>query len=34
VMEALRDICRASNLDWDVIHPTMVAEGRFHVETY
>lgn len=34
VMEALRDICRAANLDWDVIHPTMVAEGRFHVETY
>jgi len=34
VMEALSDMCRAANLDWDSLHATMVAEGRFHVETY
>ena len=34
VMEALSDMCRAANLDWNSIHATMVAEGRFHVETY
>lgn len=34
VMDALRDICRAAHLDWDVMHPIMVTEGRFHVETY
>jgi benzoyl-CoA 2,3-dioxygenase component A len=34
VMEALSDMCRAANLDWNNIHATMVAEGRFHVETY
>jgi benzoyl-CoA 2,3-dioxygenase component A len=34
VMEALSDMCRAANLDWTHLHATMVAEGRFHVETY
>lgn len=34
VMEALSDMCRAANLDWAHLHATMVAEGRFHVETY
>jgi len=34
VMEALSDMCRAANLDWTQLHATMVAEGRFHVETY
>lgn len=34
VMEALSDMCRAANLDWNSLHATMVAEGRFHVETY
>ena len=34
VMEALSDMCRAANLDWTRLHATMVAEGRFHVETY
>jgi benzoyl-CoA 2,3-dioxygenase component A len=34
VMEALSDMCRAANMDWAHLHATMVAEGRFHVETY
>jgi len=34
VMEALSDMCRAANLDWTQLHATMVAEGRFHLETY
>ena len=34
VMEALRDSCRAAGMDWDTLHRAMVAEGRFHVETY
>jgi len=34
VMEALSDMCRAANLDWNSLHATMVGEGRFHVETY
>ena len=34
VMEAMRDICIASGLDWPALHEKMVGEGRFHVETY
>mgnify|MGYP003575296202 CR=1 FL=1 len=34
VMEALRDICAQSGMDWPALHAKMVAEGRFHVETY
>jgi benzoyl-CoA 2,3-dioxygenase component A len=34
VMEALRDIGIATGLDWPQLHARMVAEGRFHVETY
>ncbi len=34
VMDALRDICIASGIDWPALHEKMVADGRFHVETY
>ncbi|MES2537227.1 MAG: benzoyl-CoA 2,3-epoxidase subunit BoxA [Pseudomonadota bacterium] len=34
VMDALRDTCSAAGMDWSALHATMVAEGRFHVETY
>jgi benzoyl-CoA 2,3-dioxygenase component A len=34
VMAALREICDAAGFDWSFLHPNMVAEGRFHVETY
>jgi len=34
VMEALRDICKEAGKDWSALHARMVAEGRFHVETY
>jgi benzoyl-CoA 2,3-dioxygenase component A len=34
VMAALREICDGAGFDWTFLHPNMVAEGRFHVETY
>lgn len=34
VMEALRDICITAGMDWTALHARMVADGRFHVETY
>jgi len=34
VMEALHDICKDAGKDWSALHAKMVAEGRFHVETY
>jgi benzoyl-CoA 2,3-dioxygenase component A len=34
VMEALRDLGISAGLDWPALHARMVAEGRFHVETY
>jgi benzoyl-CoA 2,3-dioxygenase component A len=34
VMEALRDICITAGMDWAALQARMVAEGRFHVETY
>ncbi len=34
VMDALRDVCIAAGMDWPALHARMVAEGRFHVETY
>jgi benzoyl-CoA 2,3-dioxygenase component A len=34
VMEALRDVCITAGIDWAALHARMVAEGRFHVETY
>jgi benzoyl-CoA 2,3-dioxygenase component A len=34
VMEALHDACIVAGLDWAALHQRMVAEGRFHVETY
>lgn len=34
VIEAMRDLCITAGLDWPALHARMVAEGRFHVETY
>ena len=34
VMDALRDLGISARLDWPALHARMVAEGRFHVETY
>jgi benzoyl-CoA 2,3-dioxygenase component A len=34
VMDALHDTCAQAGLDWPALHAKMVAEGRFHVETY
>lgn len=34
VMDALRDVCITAGMDWAALHARMVAEGRFHVETY
>lgn len=34
VLEALREVCAGSGLDWATLYANMVAEGRFHVETY
>lgn len=34
VIEAMRDLCITAGLDWLALHAQMVAEGRFHVETY
>ena len=34
VLEALRDVCAQAGIDWPALQARMVAEGRFHVETY
>jgi benzoyl-CoA 2,3-dioxygenase component A len=34
VTEALRDLCRTRNLDWDTLLPRLREAGRFHLETY
>ncbi len=34
VIEAFRDICRANGIDWDTLRPQLLAQGRFHIETY
>jgi len=34
VTEALRDICRGRDLDWDALLPRLRAAGRYHLETY
>jgi benzoyl-CoA 2,3-dioxygenase component A len=34
VMDALREIAEGAGIDWPVLHAQMLAEGRFHVETY
>ena len=34
VLDALRDVCITAGLDWPSLQSRMVAEGRFHVETY
>lgn len=34
VLDALRDVCAQAGIDWPGLQARMVAEGRFHVETY
>jgi benzoyl-CoA 2,3-dioxygenase component A len=34
VMEALHEICEGAGIDWQALRARMLAEGRFHVETY
>ena len=34
VTEALRDLCRGRDLDWDALLPRLRAAGRYHLETY
>jgi benzoyl-CoA 2,3-dioxygenase component A len=34
VLDAMADICKAHGIDWSALHPRMVKEGRFQVETY
>jgi benzoyl-CoA 2,3-epoxidase subunit A len=34
VMDALREIAEGAGIDWPALHTQMLAEGRFHVETY
>jgi len=34
VLEALAAVCASAGLDWPALHGRMIAEGRFHVETY
>ncbi|MGH8750659.1 MAG: benzoyl-CoA oxygenase, partial [Burkholderiales bacterium] len=34
VMESFRAVCRARDIDWDELQPQLLAQGRFHVETY
>jgi benzoyl-CoA 2,3-dioxygenase component A len=33
-MDALREIAEGAGIDWPALHAQMLAEGRFHVETY
>ena len=34
VLDALRDICAARNVDWPALHARMKKTGRLHFETY
>lgn len=34
VMESFELICKEAGINWSELHTQMVAEGRFHVETY
>jgi benzoyl-CoA 2,3-epoxidase subunit A len=34
VAEAFRDICRQHGMDWDALLPSLLAGGRYHMETY
>ncbi len=34
VLDALRDACIDSGIDWPALYERLVDEGRFHVETY
>jgi benzoyl-CoA 2,3-dioxygenase component A len=34
VKDAFRDVCAAHGLDWAQLHPQLLQQNRFHVETY
>jgi benzoyl-CoA 2,3-dioxygenase component A len=34
VEEAFTEACRANGLDWQVLRPQLLQQGRYHVETY
>jgi benzoyl-CoA 2,3-dioxygenase component A len=34
VKDAFNDICAEHGMDWDKLQPDLVAEARFHIETY
>ncbi len=34
VDSAFADVCRGHGLDWSTLRPEMLAQGRYHVETY
>ena len=34
VDSAFADVCRGHDLDWSTLRPEMLAQGRYHVETY
>jgi benzoyl-CoA 2,3-epoxidase subunit A len=34
VLDALRNACRANEMDWDAMLPNLRDEGRIHIETY
>jgi benzoyl-CoA 2,3-dioxygenase component A len=34
VMEALADVCREHGMEWDAVLQQLIAQARFHVETY
>ena len=34
VLDALDEACKSAGIDWPSTHQRLVAEGRFHVETY
>jgi benzoyl-CoA 2,3-dioxygenase component A len=34
VRDAFREVCVRHGVDWDSLHPQLLSEGRFHVETY
>ena len=34
VADAFRYACSAHGMDWDALHPQLLAKNRFHVETY
>lgn len=34
VKEAFRAVCTGHGMNWDALQPQLVAQGRFHIETY